>query len=148
MKALDLAKYIVTLAYKEDKPVSNLKLQYMLFLIWVEYYEKTGEFCFLDNFEAWSLGPVIPNVYYEFCTYAGVQICKKYDIEISTQCNNPIFIFLSINKYIDLSTYELNRHVTRKSGAWDMTYNYFREPKGRISFDRIISYEVLGRINS
>ena len=38
--ASDIAKYIVSYCFRKRKPVSNLKLQKMLYYMWIEYYKR------------------------------------------------------------------------------------------------------------
>ena len=40
--AVDIAKYIVSYCSGKHRPVSNLKLQKMLYYTWIDYYKKTG----------------------------------------------------------------------------------------------------------
>ena len=73
-KALNIAKYVVEVAYQQCKPISNLKLQGVLYFLWNEYYKETGKYLFYENFYAWSIGPVVPEVYYFYCPWAGTPI--------------------------------------------------------------------------
>ena len=67
--AMNIAQYIVNYAVQHGSPVSNLKLQKMLYYIWIDYYINTGNELFMDvNFCAWQLGPVVPDAYYLFCS--------------------------------------------------------------------------------
>ena len=68
-KVLEVAKYIISRCSELRNPVSNLKLQKMLYFIWIEFYKHTGRTLFLDDICAWQLGPAVPIVYYEFCQY-------------------------------------------------------------------------------
>ena len=72
--AVDVAKYIVSYSTQQGKSISNLKLQKMLYYLWVDYYKSTGRELYVDDICAWQFGPVVPDVYYEFCSYAGTPI--------------------------------------------------------------------------
>lgn len=48
------------------KGVSPLKLQKLLFYAQVWFYAKTGKKLFVDNIEAWVLGPVVPSVWQQY----------------------------------------------------------------------------------
>ncbi len=67
-----VADYTISYCTRAKKPISNLKLQKMLYFLWVDYYKKTKCELYLDDICAWKLGPVVPNVYYNFCLYAGI----------------------------------------------------------------------------
>lgn len=67
MKAMDLAYYIVNRAIDFGNPVSNLKLQKIIYFVNLLHLKRTGDFLISDieknPFEAWQFGPVIENVY-------------------------------------------------------------------------------------
>lgn len=56
--ALDVAKFLLAM-----QPMSNLKLQKMIYLVYADYLEKTGEKLFCENIRAYLYGPVILEVY-------------------------------------------------------------------------------------
>ncbi|MGT2750040.1 Panacea domain-containing protein [Streptococcus orisasini] len=56
--ALDIAKYLLSVL-----PMSNLKLQKMIYLVYADYLTKTGKRLFKDKIIAMQYGPVIPTVY-------------------------------------------------------------------------------------
>ena len=89
-KALNIAKYVVEVAYQQCKPISNLKLQGILYFLWNEYYKETGKYLFYENFYAWSIGPVVPEVYYFYCTWAGTPIFPLPANEAETS-SRPVF---------------------------------------------------------
>ena len=138
--ALDLAKYIVNYCYKKYKPVSNLKLQKMLYFIWVDYYKNNCVKLFNEKFYAWQFGPVVTETYYEFCSYAGVEICKTYDVNLANE--DLLEINQLIEKYIDTPVRKLVEMTHKENGPWDMVYNKGAGPKKEIPFDVIIRLEV------
>lgn len=56
--ALDIAKYLLSV-----QPMSNLKLQKMIYLTYADYLTKTGKRLFKDQIISMQYGPVIPTVY-------------------------------------------------------------------------------------
>ena len=76
--ALDVAKYIITRCYEQGNPISNLKLQKILYFLWADFYRETRRYLFFDDICAWQLGPVVPKVYYEYCPHAGRPIFNIY----------------------------------------------------------------------
>ena len=118
--AIDIAKYIVNYCTKKQRPVSNLKLQKMLYFTWIDYYRKTKNALFIDDICAWQLGPVVPETYYEFCSYAGTPIVKTFDVNLSSEdfsCINQI-----IDSYITVPASVLVKKKKKKGGAWDRVY--------------------------
>ena len=65
--SLAVANSILDKAFSENKPITNLKLQKLLYLVYKHYLQKNGgEPLFGEAFEAWPLGPVLPSVYHVF----------------------------------------------------------------------------------
>lgn len=141
-QVMDVAKYIINYCTEQGKPVSNLKLQKMLYYLWIDYYKNTSEYLFDEDICAWPFGPVVPSVYFEYCSYAGAPITKKYsdldDIfnsDISLEINNII------NKYIDFTPNQLVNKSHKSNLPWDKIYNQQRGYKEIIPFDLIIQLE-------
>ena len=94
--AIDIAKYIVSYCSNKKQPISNLDI------------------C------AWQLGPVIPDVYYEFCSYAGTPIFESFDVSIDS--NDIKTINSIIDSYISVPASALVNRSHKKGGAWDIVY--------------------------
>lgn len=79
-QAIDIANYII--GYSANvlkKPITNLKLQPMLYLI--QYFSnlKLNKPFIVDEFEEWRTGPVIKDVYIEFSRYGSLLITDLYN---------------------------------------------------------------------
>lgn len=118
--AIDIAKYIVSYCSNKKQPISNLKLQKILYYAWIDYYKRTGNALFLNDICAWQLGPVIPDVYYEFCSYAGTPIFESFDVSIDS--NDIKTINSIIDSYISVPASALVNRSHKKGGAWDIVY--------------------------
>ena len=138
--ALEVAKYIISRCSELNKPISNLKLQKMLYFVWVEFYKKTRRMLFDDYICAWQLGPVVPEVYYEYCTYAGSPIISSHLTSISPKDKEMLddIIF----KYLPMSANELVGLTHAPGTAWDIIYNNGAGNRKIIPFDLIIKKEV------
>jgi uncharacterized phage-associated protein len=77
MKAVELAKYVVTFFDDKGDPVTNKKLQKLLYYIeaWNLVYLKS---LFSEDIEAWVYGPVVPEVYREYKKFGYSPITQKY----------------------------------------------------------------------
>ena len=64
--AIDVARYVINYSQEIGSPVSNLKLQKILYFIQGIYLSTLDKPCFSDDIEAWGFGPVISDVYHEF----------------------------------------------------------------------------------
>lgn len=119
--ALDLAKYIVTKCVNDKHAISNLQLQKILYFIQVDSYKRYNKPAFKDDFEAWQFGPVIPDVYYYFCSFGGMPIWNTYSYEeVPADEEN-------INRIVEekraLRAWDLVEQTHRVGGAWAKTYN-------------------------
>lgn len=74
-KAMDVADLIITEAQKNNSPVSNLKLQkVMYFLNAIHLLEYKAPLITDANFEKWDYGPVIHSVYSEYSSNGANEI--------------------------------------------------------------------------
>lgn len=119
--ANDIAHYIISECYRRNKPISNLKLQKMLYFAWVEYYKETSTPLFYDYICAWQLGPVVPDVYYEYCSYGGRPICELNFTNID-EVDSEI-LDRAIDKYIDKSASTLVNKTHAQGTAWDIIFD-------------------------
>ncbi len=120
--ALSIARYIITRCNESGMLISNLKLQKILYFLWIEYYNQTGKYLFLDNFCAWQFGPVVPEVYYEYCVYGGRTINAIYKETLGDSYTEKI-IDNVLEQYMTLTVGELVERSHRKKSAWDSVYD-------------------------
>jgi len=64
--ALSIAEYFIDRSNKEKKPITNKKLQKLLYYAQVWSLVLNGEKLFSERIEAWVHGPAIPVVYRKF----------------------------------------------------------------------------------
>ena len=118
--ALDIAKYIVNKCTSDNRPITNLQLQKILYFLQKQHLEQYNSCLFKDDIQAWQFGPVVPEVYYYFCGFGSSAITMKYSIRIDeddVQMINPIIIDKRQKNPWDLVS------ETHKQGkAWDLTY--------------------------
>ncbi len=72
--AIDVAKYIIKHCKEKNLPVSNLKLQKLLYFVQAEFLVVKNEPCFEEEIEAWDFGPVVPVVYREYKIFGSANI--------------------------------------------------------------------------
>ena len=75
--ALEIAKYIIDKCTKDNCPISNLQLQKILYYIQREFLQQ-GEIAFPEEIEAWQFGPVVPEVYRQYCGFGALPIRMRY----------------------------------------------------------------------
>lgn len=69
MNAKQLSADVITYANQCGFPVTNLKLQKTLYYLQGYYAKTCGEELFLEEIEHWPYGPVVPTVYFEYCSF-------------------------------------------------------------------------------
>lgn len=67
--AMQIAAEVVRQYRMKKEPITNLKLQKILYYIQIECLQKNGVPAFQDDIEAWRHGPVVRDVYNTFCVY-------------------------------------------------------------------------------
>ncbi len=136
MEALKVAKYIITESMRMDKPVSNLKLQKLLYFVQGVTLIMTGKPAFDDSLEAWKYGPVVPSVYYNFSSYGSDPILMEYmsDVDLDSIRDHIDYV---IDTFKDTSAISLVNETHRKGSPWYYAYN---QGDGFISNDKIKDY--------
>ena len=137
--AKNIANFVVNYCAQNGSPVTNLKLQKILYYLWIDYFKRTKQFLFYDDICAGRLGPVVPEVYYDFCFYAGspIKSAGQYNIY-----DNDIIILREIvDKYSMMSTSNLVDMTHQKGGPWDIVYRDGIGNRDVIPFDLITNLE-------
>lgn len=62
---LNITKYIVYRCNFDGDAVTNLRMQKLLYFVYVWHLVKLGSPCFEEKFQAWPNGPVLASVYRE-----------------------------------------------------------------------------------
>ncbi|MBD5515399.1 MAG: DUF4065 domain-containing protein [Lachnospiraceae bacterium] len=119
--AMEIANFIIDTCTKNHNPVSNLRLQKLLYFVWVDFYRETGRYIFLDNMQAWQLGPVVPDVYYEYCAYGGKPINLCCETFISPE--DTAILKEIIEKYLLVPVSVLVERTHMPDTAWYKVYN-------------------------
>ena len=97
----------------------------------------------MDNICAWQLGPVVPEVYYDFCSYGGRPICACYLDTSIDECDKNILDNI-IEHYIDIPASTLVNKSHTPGGAWDLVYKDGYGNRDIIPFSLIKEKECWG----
>ena len=119
--AVELSKYIITKCARENKPISNLQLQKILYFIQKEYLQKKGVPAFNDPIEAWGVGPVVPEAYYFFCGAGAMPITDIYEDFCISPADAELIDRIVVEKRV-LDPWTLVEQTHRKGCAWDRVY--------------------------
>ena len=139
--ALEIAKYIISTCSKKNRPISNLTLQKLLYFAWIYYYSKTGNSLFHDDICAWQFGPVVPDVYYEYCSYAGMPISQNYSTDISEDDKALLDNFIEEYACYSASTLVERTHTLGK--PWSMIFRNGIGNRSVIPYSLIVEKECL-----
>lgn len=122
-EVIHLAKYIINRCVKADEPINNIQLQKILYLIYIEYFNN-GHEIFDNEFEAWQFGPVIPNVYYQYCGFGSLTILMEYPkMEgLLFEEDKPIINNI-IEKNRKKMPWELMTETQFEGSPWEITYD-------------------------
>ena len=140
----EITTYVLWVYKQNKKPITNLKLQKILYILQIccnNYHKKHFDSCKMlidltkTHFEAWDLGPVIPDIYFTYSIFAGnpisFDILPKTIIDIDTI--NIITPYLT--KTFELSTWDLIR-MTKETYGYYETYSPDNK-KQTITFEMI-----------
>jgi len=122
---------IIKRANDTDVPLTQMKLQKLLYFFYKSYLQRTGQPLFSERFEPWQYGPVLSDVYEAFRKYRGNPIKSYYpDPDGSSnyvsgmpggdfQCS----LDDTWTKYAQYSGLQLSNFTHRENGAWHNAVN-------------------------
>lgn len=73
-QAIDVAQYVLYYYNSREIPISNLKLQKILYFLQAEFLLSRKEPLFENKIFAWDFGPVVLSVYREYAIFGGASI--------------------------------------------------------------------------
>ena len=119
--AAKVAEYIIYEAQKKEKPVTNTKLQKLLYFTQGVYLAKYNKLAFEDNIIAWKYGPVIKDIYYKYSLYGAepIIVVEEYDSKISLMLINAIDIVLE--SFLDVNQTDLIEETIKRGSPWSYT---------------------------
>lgn len=143
-----ISKYIINYCDEHFGGVSNLRLQKLLYFVQVEFIKEAGYAAFKEEIEAWSFGPVVPEIYRKYKIFGreniilntsrGLDFLLDFDDvqkeEISE--NDKKIINRVLEEASSLPTAELV-NISHKQDPWKNAY------KGENFFGQIISKESI-----
>ena len=146
ISATDLSNYIVYEAYQRGKPITQLKLQKILYYIQGKYLALHRSPLFPEDIEAWTYGPVVRKVYVKYVSNGALPL--KPDIKESMpnlseqekECVNAV-----LNEKLDFSASTLVG-ITHNEAPWlEHAEEVKNGAKPTISIDRIYRFFAEGK---
>lgn len=119
--AVKVAEYIIYEAQKRKMPVTNIKLQKLLYFVQGVYLAKHNKKAFEDDIIAWKYGPVVKDIYYKYSLYGAEPIItvEKYDSKISLMLINAIDIVLE--SFLNVNQTDLIEETIKPGSPWSYT---------------------------
>ena len=117
--AMEIARYIIDKCTVDQQPVCNLQLQSLLFYIQTSFLQ-SGLVAFGNDFEAWQVGPVIPDVYYKYCGFGARRIRQRYSTNVDRDYRHIIDPVIEAKRL--LKPWEIKEEILAPGGAWDVIY--------------------------
>jgi len=122
-----IAYAFVKKGVETGKPVTQMKLQKMVYFAHGYHLAKYGEPLIREDFEAWQFGPVAPSIYNEFRLYGSdpitVEEPGKMEHELRTlspDAQDAINYTWEATK--DISAYKLSGWTHKKNSPWATAY--------------------------
>lgn len=120
--ATDVAKYIVIYCERDlKKPISNLRLQKILYYVQGVYLALCKEPIFDNNIEAWDYGPVVPDVYYSYNRFGSGKIAGIDDDLNEIDSNDINIINAVVEKFINMDVWKIV-DKTHNEDPWKNNY--------------------------
>lgn len=117
--ASKISKYIVKEALKRKMPITNLKLQKILYFVQGVHLVMHDKEAFSDKIIAWEYGPVVKDVYYEYAIYGANDIIpmdKNEKINLSMRLKKAVnFVLNDLLKYSDIA---LVKETKKEGSPW------------------------------
>lgn len=101
---------------------TNLSLNKLVYFAQVESLKKTGKVLFDSEIQAWSYGPVEPEVYHAFSRYGSMPILVQSSLKKTDDYTNEI-VDSVIKQYGFLSAFDLVTYSHRQNSAWSNVYD-------------------------
>lgn len=123
--AIEIAKFIIYYCIVRNIPLSNLKLQKLLYFVQAFYLVKFGKSCFKDEIQAWDFGPVVPSVYHVFKQFGAGNIPyvvpNIYDVRDRISKYDQKSILTVLNVFAKYSASDLVK-ITHRQKPWKDVY--------------------------
>lgn len=119
----DVADYFLAISKASGEPITNLKLQKLVYYAQAWFLANKSTPLFKEHFEAWVHGPVIPQLYEQYKTFGSSPIQSDVDInEVKSRFDEDKLELLDeVTKiYMPKGAYELEL-MTHQEDPWVIT---------------------------
>ncbi len=135
-RAEDVARFVIDECIEEGNPVSNLKLQKILYFMWIDWFKARGEYLFDNKIEGWHFGPLVPDVYRRYRIFLADPIRDTEEHLITSRSDLRLLKKL-VRKYNGMALGDLIQESRRDGSPWDRA-GRDREPFPEIAKELMI----------
>ncbi|MEL5898699.1 type II toxin-antitoxin system antitoxin SocA domain-containing protein [Clostridium sporogenes] len=139
-KVMDVAQYIINYSIEKDKPISNLKLQKILYYIQAAFLTNRKKPCFNEKIQNWRHGPVVPEVYREYKIYSNGNINDRQTGYSEFELDENLNLKINRKKYEENDMCEIDKNLINKVvdsyldvEAWEMVKRTHEEDPWKYS---------------
>lgn len=123
---LNNAKYIISYFSDNDKEITNLKIQKLLYFLEAIYMVVSDEkSLFNENFYAWNFGPVSDAVYEQYKNFGRTPIVLEEKVMIPKY--NLVYIKILFDLFANYTSYQLVALSHLPSSPWHDIYVKYGE---------------------
>lgn len=121
--SIDVAKFFLAQSNEEAGDlVSNLKLQKLVYYAQGFHLAVYDEPLFSDSIEAWTHGPVVPNVYHHYKQFGSGSIPVPADFNLEAFSDDQVELLNEVQQiYGQYSAWRL-REMTHEEAPWRNNY--------------------------
>lgn len=122
--ALEVANAFLRLAKRENKPLTNMQLQKLVYIAHGFYLALLNDPLFDDEIEAWDFGPVIPNLYHKLKKYGAGEVTDVLPVENEIESNSPESKIIDTvwDSYKEYSAEELSAMTHNNATPWNQVW--------------------------
>ena len=126
--AFEVARYIIHHEAQQNRPVSNLRLQKLLYFVQAKFVmDSHGTSpCSYEKMEAWGFGPVVREVYYEYRYYGGAMIPSERNFSTTIAPRDQSMLDEILNDCAQFSMSALV-DITHSQTPWQEARRYNKE---------------------
>lgn len=134
--AKEFAGYIINRCLDMRMPITNFRLQEVLFAV-QEYYISKGELAFPDTIVAYDMGPVVPTVFLPFSTNYGLTEITERQPDFDIESEHKDAVDSIIKEVISDDKLHRNEIMTGPNSAWAHIWKKSGEKQDIIPTDLI-----------
>lgn len=137
VSAHDVAIHAINWCLEHNIAITHLKLQKLLYYIQGEFSRYRKKRLITEDFYAWQLGPVIPEIYAEYCIFSSFTLPSQPEEQKFSQ-EDLFVIHYALEKYARIPIWDLV-DLSHQQDLWKYNHKIFGD-KAIIPYETIREY--------